>query len=541
MIDEIHICNVALIREAYFAPHESLTVITGETGTGKTALLNAIKLLLGERSEANLIREGSEELKVEGRFFFDDDQEGVVVSRKVGNRGRSKVMIDGSIASVKELATRIGSHVDLCGQHEHQQLLRPEYQRQLIDAWAEDKIAMPLANYRSCLNKVGEFDQELDRLRTLDSADSVELDRARFALEQISAVNPQEGEYEQLRIKLPRLENAEMLVNESSAAQRSISGSDGALEKLDGAISSLEHVAKVDKDIEEQLCSVREAYFALEEVGRSLATYRDGIEYSSDELESIEERMAVLQGLMRGYGPRMEDVFELQDKIAAKLSEYEGRDELIAEVSAKRDKAEDQLRDAAEELKHVRSQVIPQFLDCVHAQLARLAMGSSKLTADLVDLPRDQWNQWGPHTCEIQYSAGEAMKPQRLNKIASGGELSRIMLALKVVLGSSDNVNTLIFDEIDAGIGGSTARSLADVLVDLAATHQVIVVTHLPQVAVCGNAHYVVTKQGNEHPETVLSMLSPEERIDEIARMLSGEVNEVSLAHAKEILEERKG
>ena len=167
-------------------------------------------------------------------------------------------------------------------------------------------------------------------------------------------------------------------------------------------------------------------------------------------------------------------------------------------------------------------------------------MGSAKLEADLVDLPREQWDSWGPHTCEFMYAAGEAMKPQRLNKIASGGELSRIMLALKVVLGSSDKVDTLVFDEIDAGVGGSTARSLADVLRDLANTHQVIVVTHLPQVAVCGDTHYVVTKQGAEHPETVLTPLTDEQRVQEISRMLSGEINDVSLAHAKELLEERK-
>lgn len=167
-------------------------------------------------------------------------------------------------------------------------------------------------------------------------------------------------------------------------------------------------------------------------------------------------------------------------------------------------------------------------------------MGSAKLEADLVALPRDQWDSWGPHTCEFMYAAGEAMKPQRLQKIASGGEMSRIMLALKVVLGKNDNVDTLVFDEIDAGVGGSTARSLADVLRDLSATHQVIVVTHLPQVAVCGDVHYLVTKSESAMPETYLTLLSEDERVKEIARMLSGEANEVALTHARELLEERK-
>lgn len=540
MIDEIHICDVALIHEAHFVPSEGLTVITGETGTGKTALLNALKLLVGERSDASLVREGCDELRVEGRFFFEGEEDGVVATRRVGAQGRSKVSIDGSLASVKELATRIGTHVDLCGQHEHQHLLSSAYQRQLLDVWAGEKVLPFLEEYQSCFSEVKDAQAELERLRELESADSIELDRARFGLEQINAVDPQENEYEDLQELLPRLEHAEMLLSESAAAQSSISTSDGVLEKLDNTLASLERIAAVDAEVGEQVAVVREAYFNLEEVGRSLASYRDRVDYSGEELEEAQNRMAALQGLMRGFGPRMEDVFEHRARYEEKLAEYEGRDELIAQAQDRLKKAESMLQKAADALRLAREAVLPQFLMQVQAQLARLEMGSSKIEAPLVDLPRDQWDAWGPHTCEFLYAAGEGMKPQRLQKIASGGEMSRIMLALKVVLGSSDTVDTLVFDEIDAGVGGSTARSLAEVLADLAQTHQVIVVTHLPQVAVYGSVHYVVTKQGDEHPETNLCILDEDHRVEEIARMLSGEINAVSLAHARELLEERK-
>ena len=538
MIDEIHICDVALIHEAHFAPHESLTVITGETGAGKTALLNALKLLVGERFEAGLVREGCDELKVEGRFFFEGEEEGVVASRRVGAQGRSRVSIDGSLASVKELAARIGTHIDLCGQHEHQHLLSPAYQRSLLDAWAGDEVLSPLESYRVCLADVRKAQDEVNRLVELESADSVELDRARFALEQIVLVDPQEGEYEDLQASLPRLEHAEMLMNEAVRAQTALNGQDGALEHIDEALQALDKISGVDAGLEEQTNAVREAYFVLEDAARAMATYRDGIEYSGEELEAAQERMAALQGLMRGFGPRMEDVFELRQQSERKLAEYEGRDELIAQAKAQLQTCEEHLNAAAEELRKVRQSVLPRFLEAVQKQMARLEMGSARLEADLVDLPREQWDSWGPHTCELMFAAGEAMKPQRLNKIASGGEMSRIMLALKVVLGESDTVDTLVFDEIDAGVGGSTALALADVLVDLAKTHQVIVVTHLPQVAVCGNTHYKVEKTGDAHPETMLRVLTREEREAEIARMLSGEVNEVSLEHARALLGE---
>lgn len=551
MIDEIHICDVALIHDAHFEPDPSLTVITGETGAGKTALLNAIKLLVGERSDASLVREGSDELKVEGRFFLNADEafdgsfstggKEVVVSRRVNAQGRSRVSINGSLASVKELAACVGHSVDLCGQHEHQHLLSAAYQRSLLDAWAGDEVASALVEYQNCFRAVEAYKKELQRLRDLESADSVELDRARFALEQIDDIDPQPSEYDDLLEQLPRLENAEMLMSESMSAQNALRDSHGVLEQIEGILTSLERMSKVDASINEDVNAVRDAYFSLEEVCRALATYRDGIEFSGNELEAAQERLSALQGLMRGFGPRMEDVFERRRQAQEKLSEYEGRDELISQAEHNLSVAEGDLVNAADNLRKARERALPRFLEAVEHQLARLEMGSARLEATLVDLPREEWDTWGPHTCELMYAAGAHLKPQRLAKVASGGEMSRIMLALKVVLGTCDNVDTLVFDEIDAGVGGQTARSLAEVLLDLARSHQVIVVTHLPQVAVCGKAHYVVRKTAGETPETQLYQLSPDERVDEIARMLAGEVNEVSRTHAKELLEEREG
>lgn len=540
MIDEIRICDVALIRDAHFSPHESLTAITGETGAGKTALLNALKLLLGERFDSSFIREGSDELKVEGRFFFGEDNEGHVVSRRVTRRGRSKISINGSLASVGELAECIGAHIDLCGQHEHQHVRSLSYQRHILDAWASNEVAPVQQRYRECFEEVEHVQAEVDRLRELVTTDNVELDRARFALDQIEAVQPQEGEYEDILAVLPKLEHAETLITEATKCQEVLTGQGGVLERLDEVVSMLDHIERIDAGASELLSTVREAYFMLEDVGREIARYRDSIEFSPDELESLQQRLASLQGLMRGFGPRMEDVFALREESQNKLAEYEGRDELILQAVASRDQAEQRLEHAANELREVRNAVLPRFLEAVNNQMARLEMGSAHLVARLVDLDRDQWDIWGPHSFELMYAPGEACKPQRLSKIASGGEMSRIMLALKVVLGSNDTVETLVFDEIDAGVGGSTARAVADVLVDLAQTHQVVVVTHLPQIAVCAHLQYVVTKSGGEHPETTLSLVSEHERVKEIARMLSGEVSEVSLAHAQQLLDERQ-
>ncbi len=380
---------------------------------------------------------------------------------------------------------------------------------------------------------------QVERLQALESADSVALDRARFALEQIAAVDPQEGEYEQLLASLPRLENSEMLIQEATAAQRGLTGAEGVLETLGEVMASLDRISAIDAGLEPQASVVREAYYSLEDAGRTLATYRDQVDFPQEELEATQERLAELQGIMRGFGPRMQDVFALREESQAQLAEYEGRDELIAQAKAALTQAEDALSQAADDLRQAREVVIPQFAFAVTQQMARLEMGTARLEGALEELPRQQWSLWGPHTFELTFAAGEQMHSQPLNRIASGGEMSRVMLALKVVLGSCDEVDTLVFDEIDAGTGGHTARALGAVLEDLARTHQVIVVTHLPQVAVRGQAHYLVTKTDGAAPETQLCELHGQARVEEIARMLAGEVNATSLAHACELLEGR--
>ena len=541
MIDEVHIKDVALIHEATFAPSPALTVVTGETGTGKTALLNALKLIIGERADASLVREGSEELQVEGRFFLEGGEEdGLVATRRVSGQGRSRASVNGSLASLKELAQTVGQSVDLCGQHEHQRLLAPTYQRALLDEWGAETIEAPHAKYAECLKAAKAAKAELERLQQLEQASAVELDRARFALEQIEKANPQPGEYEELLQAMPKLENAEMLANEATAAQRSIAGGGGALERLEAALGSLDRIAAVDPAIEPTRQVVREAFFSLEDLGRDLANYRDQVDFPREELERAQSRASELQGLMRGFGPRMEDVLQLREESAAKIREYEGRDELIAAAQTALDEAEAALAKAAAELAKARGKVIPRFIEEVQAQLTRLEMRGARLEAAVADLPREQWDSWGSQSFELMFAAGAQLKAQRLGKIASGGETSRVMLALKVVLGECDQVDTLVFDEIDAGVGGGTARALGAVLESLAKTHQVIAVTHLPQVAVYGNAHYVVSKTEGAAPETTLKRVEGEERVAEVARMLSGDTSQTSLAHAAELLAERE-
>lgn len=540
MIDEIRVENLALIREASLVPCSGLTVLTGETGAGKTALLSALKLLMGERADASSVREGEAGLVVEGRFFKGaDDPEGFGVVRSVSADGRSRVKIDGSISSVRELATRVGSMIDLCGQHEHQSLLDSANHVRMVDLWAADTIAPILDDYRAKLHVARAAAAELARVTEASRSKGALLDEARFTVERISEVDPRLGEYEELEESLPRAEHAEALASAANDAQSLLSEENAALDSLNGAIAELQRMAGVDKKLSEFADSLAEASILIEDAAADLRRYRDSVDFDPEELARQQDRFAQLKGLLRQYGPTMDDVFARLESSKELLSLVDDAEERVKRARLELDAAESDLVRAARALMKARSVAGPRFCREVVRQMARLEMGGAEVLWYERELPRERWTDSGPSICELLYRSGSGLTPRPLKRIASGGELSRVLLAAKVVMGSADHAGTLVFDEVDAGVGGATARSLATVLADLAKTHQVIVVTHLAQVAVVADAHYVVRKAdtGSGIPETSLVPVEGDERVTEIARMLSGDSSPESLAHARAMLE----
>ena len=567
MIDEISVHNLALIRDASLEPCDGLTIITGETGAGKTALLTALKLLMGVRASADMVRDGEDGLVVSGRFFglrngeafaFDagssgafaeaaasededqrecDGQDETVVVRRVSSDGRSRATVDGQMTSMKELAELVSPAIDLCGQFEHQQLMKPANHVRMLDAWAGDAVAGARQAYDRAFAASADASAQLQRVREAGEISSAKLDEARFILKRINEVNPQEGEYEQLAHDLHIAEHAESLAMAASAAYEALSGDDGALDRLNAAASALDAAGRVDANLAALAQSLREVSYVLEDVSSDSRDYRDRIDFDPDLLASQQDRFSQMQGLLRAYGPRMEDVFAARDAAEETVSLVDDSDMRLAQAERAYEQAEKELSYAADALDDARSRALPEFQDAVTQVMGRLQMGGAQLVCEMQRLERKQWTSSGPSSFEFLYRPGAGMQARPLARIASGGEVSRVMLAVKVVLGSVDDVQTLVFDEVDAGVGGSVAVSLADVIADLARTHQVIVVTHLAQVAVRGQAHYVVRRHQGEHgPETQLQRIDGDEREAEIARMLSGSATEASLTHARELL-----
>ena len=539
MIDELLVRNVALIREATLAPATGLTVLTGETGAGKTALLSAIKLLVGERADASAVREGADALEVEARLYLDGgDPDGIVVRRRVEAAGRGRVQLDGRMASVRELAGTVGSSIDLCGQHEHQRLLDAATHVELLDAWAGERVRTAKEAYTEALAAAREAQRELKRVVDMGHAANERLDEATFVLRRIDEVKPSLAEFEELEESLPRAEHAESLMRAAGGAYEATSGDDGAADALNDAITWLRDASSYDAVLGTYADRLESSLIDIEDVAADLRSYRDRVDLDPEELDHMQMRMASFQGLMRTYGPRMEDVLARRERAAEIVAAAQDGGERERAARRAAEAAEQRLSAAADALDAARNEAAPQLARAVSDQMTFLEMGSAELVVQGERLPRAQWSALGPSRVELLYRPSAGMTARPLRRIASGGEVSRVMLACKVVLGEADGTETLVFDEVDAGVGGATAVALARVLARLARSHQVIVVTHLAQVAVMGERHYLVRKEegAGAVPETQLAEIEGDARVAEIARMLSGDTSQTSLNHAREML-----
>lgn len=537
MLDELHVKDLALISEATLLPAAGLTVVTGETGAGKTALLTSLALLAGERADAGAVRERADALLVEGRFVEPDGSE-TIVSRAVTADGRSRVHVDGAIASVGQLADGIGSTIDLCGQHEHQRLMQTANHVAMLDAWAAENVQPALEAYQAAFENAQLTANALEAVQTAGRQTAEALDAARFTLQRIDEVSPEEDEYDELHAVLARAENAEMLATQVHGAHEALAGERGALDTIGAAIGALEEAAHTDASLATKAESLREASYIVEDVSRDVRSYRDSIDFDAADLARMQERMGKLQGLLRSYGPTIDEVLATRAKAQATIDAVDDYDNQLAAARASHDKAETTLAQAADALHRARTQAAPRFSEAVSAQMQRLELAGSALVCSVAHVEREKWTRTGPDHVEFLFKPAAGMNERPLVRIASGGEISRVMLAIKVVLGAADDVATLVFDEVDAGVGGNAARALAEVLADLAQTHQVLVVTHLPQVAVLGDTHYVVRKTTGDLPETMLEEVRGQARVAEVARMLSGDTGGVARAHAAQMLED---
>ena len=541
MIDELHIQNLALISNAGLVFSPKFTVLTGETGSGKSAVLNALKLLVGDRADQGWLKEGTDKLQVEGRYFLDDDdsEDGVVIKRTMSSDGKSRVHIDGAMSSVKALAQGYGSSVDMLGQHEHQSLLKAQAHPDIYDAWIGTEALDAKASYEQAYQEKLEAQEAYNSALALAEDKSGELEEARVIVDKISKVNPKPHEYDELMEVLNKLEHADSLVQMSSEVYELLEGEEGLLEKLSYARDLVFQISDIDESISGESVRIDSALIELGDIAHEVRAYRDSIDLDDAKLEELRVRHQDLQMLMRAYGPSLEEVLSTYEQAQKRVSISDDAEFYINEAKKALDKSEKNLLEKAQDWFDIRRAHTESFSSQVSEYLHRLEMEQSSFEVDLKALEPEDFSAHKAHQLEFKLSPSKDVSPKSLAQIASGGEASRVMLAIKAVMGQSDKIETLIFDEVDAGIGGQTALAVGEILSELSETHQVIVVSHLPQIAVCADTHYLVYKSSNSEGalESCVKLLEGEKRVEEISRMLAGEHSTNSMSYARELLE----
>jgi DNA repair protein RecN (Recombination protein N) len=558
VIEEISIRDLGVIGSATLPLGPGFTALTGETGAGKTMVVTALGLLLGERSDAGAVRSGSNRAIVEGRWLVADDgavaervrdaggevEDGeLLLGRSVSQEGRSRATVGGRSAPVGVLGEIGQQLVVVHGQSDQLRLRSSTAQREALDRFAGAELAAPLAEYQAVFRRLQENRSELEALvgdRDRRAREAAEL---REAMDEIEKVDPQRGEDDELAERADRLTNLEDLRLAAGQAHEYLASEEvgeaaDALAYLDSARRQLDRVSSHDPELEAVAESLRSATFLVSEVATSLAGYVSNLDADgSRELEVVQERRAALSSLQRKYGPTLDDVLDRLQTGSARLLELDGdtdRIDLLEALVADDEKA---AWDAADRISAIRAAKGEELARLVTQELAALAMADASL--DVTVEPRDELSVHGRDAVSILLRPHPGAEPRPLGRGASGGELSRVMLAIEVVLAASDPVPTFIFDEVDAGVGGAAAIEIGRRLARLARSAQVIVVTHLAQVAAFATNHLRVAK-GNDGAVTTSNVqrLEGEERIAEMARLLSGlPDSESGLAHARELVD----
>ena len=539
MIDELHIQNLALIKDIRLRPACGLTVLTGETGAGKTALLSAVKLITGERANFASIREGSTDLRVEARLIFDNNTDNdIVIVRTLDTSGRSRITLNDHMVSLAGLAKSAAPSIDICNQHEHQKLLQPHYQAQILNEWASSNILPAQQHYQEAYAQYSMLANQLAELTSQTSEIQEKLDALQFMLARVAELNPQRGEYEQLQQDCTRAEHAQDLMEALYTARSELIDEDKARDSASTAQDALASACAYDETLAPLADRLAACVAEMEDIADEIRHHLDGVECNPEVLDDMQQRLRNFQQIMRSYGPRMEDVFQKVDDARVYLAAHDRGDEHIRELKREVQSAHERLVLAAQEFFNAQKKSAPQLAQRMNDILATLAMASSKITVRVKLLDEKFWNDTSVTSVEFLYQSGKSLTPHPLKKIASGGEISRVMLACKVVLQESEHTSTLVFDEVDAGVGGSTAQSLARLIKKLSRVHQIIVVTHLAQLAVYADKHYVVSKEGTDCPQTLITEVKDEARVLEIARMLSGDVSDISCEHARQMIKD---
>jgi len=578
VLEEIRIRGLGVIEDAVLELSPGLTVVTGETGAGKTMVMTGLGLLFGGRADTGLVRAGADRAVVEGRVQVapagpvarrardaggELDEDALLLTRTVTSEGRSRAWVGGRAAPVSLLSELADELIAVHGQHDQHRLRRPARQRDALDSYAGDPVAGPLAAYRETYHRLRAVGAELADIVTRSRERAQEADVLRLGLEEIETAAPQVSEDAALAAEIERLAHADALRTAASTAHAALLGDPVEPESVDAStlVGAARRALDGERQHDARLAALAdrlaEASYLLSDVASDLASYAAGIDADPFRLQAAQERKALLAGLTRKYGDTVADVLGWSEQAAARLASLDGDDERVERLRTERDRLGAELGRLAGAVSAARQEAAARFGKAVTAELAELAMRHAELTVAVTQTESGVPDEgvpdeglevdgrclaYGPDgvdDVELLLTPHAGALPRPLQKGISGGELSRVMLAVEVVFAGADPVPTFVFDEVDAGVGGKAAVEVGRRLARLARTAQVVVVTHLPQVAAFADRQLMVEKSGDGRVTTSgVTTLEGEARVRELSRMLAGlEDSDLARAHAEELLD----
>lgn len=553
MLLELRIKNFALIDELNLNFSQGFNVLTGETGAGKSILIDSVNFLVGEKFNKEIIRTGCDFAFVEGIFeiknreifkilegYGIESDDYLVIAREINQNNKSIIRINGrttNLSIIREISKLL---IDIHGQHEHQSLLDESKHIDILDSFCGNDFKRIKDEYRKVFDKVKQIEKDLEKLTQDEQYRLRKIDLLKFQTQEIQEANLKDGEEQELIQRRDILKNSEKIYSCLNTAYQKIYENElyeSAFDSIGSALASIENIAEYDSKLNDIKQNLEDVYYKLQDAVENIRDYRDKIEYNDYELNEIEDRLDLINKLKRKYGNSIEEILNYYSNIEKELVDLEKSDELIEELENQLKLENEKLHNLSNNITSIRRNTAIYLKQKIEAELKYLGMERAIFEVQVEEKEKYVYNGNNEVKFMITSNPGEPLRP--LHKVASGGEISRIMLAIKSVVADVDEIPVLIFDEIDTGISGRTAQSVAEKMILISKNHQILCVTHLPQIASMADKHFKIQKNViDDKTVTRVKDLQNEERIEEIARMLGGAiVTELTKVNAKEIIE----
>lgn len=551
MLQELFIKDFAIIDQLTISFEKGMSVLTGETGAGKSIIIDAVSLLTGGRGSSSFVRSGTHKAILEGQFVvpstsatlavLDDygiahEDTTIVLQREISNNGRNVCRVNGQLVNLASLK-RIGETlVDIHGQNEHQSLMQVDQHINLLDEYADTRLQVIKERYTTAYQQYQQLRQTLKQKQANEHEWAQRLDMLRFQVNEIDEANLQPHEEEQLLKEREQLDNFQTISDALQQSYAALSTDNGSLDQIGVAMDAMNNIANLDEHYHDIAETIQSAYYALQDAGNDISNQLDSLEFDESRLDTVEKRLELINQLKRKYGNSVTDIIAYGEKAHHELAMMEQNDTNNDELLQKMHVAQIAAQQLAEQMSQIRHQVAQDLQKQVHQQLAALYMDKAVFEVRFTTTTSLHANGIDQVEFYIQTNPGEKMLP--LVKIASGGELSRLMLALKTIFARSEGVTSIIFDEVDTGVSGRVAQAIADKMYDISRYSQVLCITHLPQVAAISDYQFLIVKHVHDgRTATSVTPVSGAARVDALAQMLSGTtVTKLTIEHAQELL-----